>query len=500
MKTSISIIICLFSLFMLSACEKEEIENNSSPETGKSSSTEDLPAILPDGYFEVRFSPGYGSDTRTAVSGKDGRVRHLRYIIYNSAGNYIKEKVVLNTTDTIPYWPLAAIKDTLPKGQYTAVFLANVEKTMFPYTTSGNVTAYQDVLLTYTGNIANARIVIPNAPFTDTSEYYWAKVPFSDSTAQPYVLLQRIISMLNLHRNFVDAQTALNQLVNNIVTQMNYKNILQANVNNILPGLLRNKLTGLVLVGLDGIVNAAAAALLVPVTNELYNILLQQLVNQIGSALTGNANQQGAIAGLGVLLNSWAQNQASTALVTIRNFPRTMDFNLTVKDFYTGDHTFRSELTQGSVQNEKDVLIKGFNGLFDIRKIDILKNGLISGFLVDQTIDGSLLLNGNIDDINDNLQATVATNKRYKADYSFVDIGLKSYTEQTDGPHNLGLSIQLGNIANIDNILNIPLLNPLLNIILTPIKTITVNTSVNLPLLGVDNLTISGSWSAITSY
>ena len=84
------------------------------------------PSDLPDGYFEVTFSAGYGGgDTRTPVTGTDSRVRHLRYVIYKSTGEFVKEKVVLNTTDAAPSWPMAALKDTLPKGQYTAVFLAN---------------------------------------------------------------------------------------------------------------------------------------------------------------------------------------------------------------------------------------------------------------------------------------------------------------------------------------------------------------------------------------
>lgn len=90
---------------------------------------------------------------------------------------------------------------------------------------------------------------------------------------------------------------------------------------------------------------------------------------------------------------------------------------------------------------------------------------------------------------------------RYKADYSFVDLGLKSYTQQTDGNHSLTLSVKLGNIANIDGILGgIPLLGAILGTVLTPIKNITVSVPVNLPLLGVDNLQLSGSWSAVTSY
>lgn len=129
MKTKVIIMMSLFISLFLTGCEKELVEvpgevPGQLPPEGK-------PSDLPDGYFEVTFSAGYGGgDTRTPVTGTDSRVRHLRYVIYKSTGEFVKEKVVLNTTDAAPSWPMAALKDTLPKGQYTAVFLANVENTV----------------------------------------------------------------------------------------------------------------------------------------------------------------------------------------------------------------------------------------------------------------------------------------------------------------------------------------------------------------------------------
>ena len=227
--------------------------------------------------------------------------------------------MVLNTTDAAPSWPMAALKDTLPKGQYTAVFLANVEKTQFPIPVSGGGTNYADVLTNYQTTRANARIVLPGAEFTDTSEFYLANVSFSDTSAQPYVLLQRIISMLNLRRVFVDAQTALNSLTNNIVTQVGYKNIIRTTVQGILPGLLKTamnlgsvgNLVYDVVGGLDAAVNLVVAALVEPVVDTLYAQLLQGLVNQIGLTLSGNATQNGALGALGDLLNPWRGSDAA---------------------------------------------------------------------------------------------------------------------------------------------------------------------------------------------
>lgn len=93
-----------------------------------------------------------------------------------------------------------------------------------------------------------------------------------------------------------------------------------------------------------------------------------------------------------------------------------------------------------------------------------------------------------------------------KSNYSLIDLGLKSYTLQTDGAHSFTLSIQLSNVPNLDGILKgLPILGPILNttinsLIIDPLKTITVSTPLNLPLLGVSNLTLSGGWSTPASY
>lgn len=511
MKTYFSFIIGALLLFF-TACSKDSDELPVAPPEEKPSG--ETPAELPDGYFEVTFSAGDAA-SRAAVTGPDGRVSRLRYLIYDGSGNFVKEKAVItSTTPGVPSWPLVAVKDTLKKGSYTAVFLANVDKGLFPYTPPGGgspVTA--EVLTNYTGAMANARIVLPPAQFGSTTEYYWSKVAFSDTSPTPYILLQRIISLLNVHRNFVDAQTALNQLVNNIVINVGYKNLIRNQVQNILPGLLRGVLDkGIlgntiyaVVGGLDGAVNLLVGTLVEPVTDALYNILLQRLVDQIGMALTGNTNQQGLLAALGVLLNPWADSQAQSAIVTLRNFPKTMDFNLNVQDYFTGDQRFRFDFTSGTIYDEKDVLIRGFHGLFDVIKMNVAKQGIVPGLVFDQIVDGPLLLNGTFIDINDELQATVATNYRYKSNYSFIDLYLNSYTTQTDGPHSLSLSIQLGSVPGIDNLFSgIPLLGPILNLaangLLAPLKNITITVPVNLPLLGIDNLRLSGGWSPVTPY
>lgn len=485
MRDSILFVVGFCFLTLFAGCDKEmdEVIEKEIVDAVPSEVASDIP----DGYFEVVFVPQTGT-TRAAVNGTDGRIRHLRYVVYKSTGEYVKEKIVLKTTDATPSWPLNALKDTLPKGQYTAVFLGNVEKTLFPVPVSGGGTTSSDVLLNYKSNLANARIALPNAEFSDTSEYYWAKVNFSDTSAQPAVLLQRIISVFKLHRNFVDAQTALDLLVNNVLNSVDndeYRTSIKT--------VLTSAVGSVPLIG--ALLTPVVNALLTPVTAALRVVLKDLIVNQIAIALTGNADQNGTLSKLGILLNPWSQNNAGAAIVTIRNFPKTIDFNLAVQSYYTGDQRFRYALySSGGVHNEKDVHIKGLNTTYDVRKINVVGPGLITGVVVDQVID-TWLLTGMFVDVNDPVSTVASANRRYQADYSFVDLKLKSYT----GQNSFTLSVKLGNIANIDGILG-GILGTLGSALLSPIKSLAITVPVKLPLLDISNMEVAGGWSVVTSY
>lgn len=73
-----------------------------------------------------------------------------------------------------------------------------------------------------------------------------------------------------------------------------------------------------------------------------------------------------------------------------------MDLDLNVKDFYMGNYCFWYGFIFifGMINSEKDILIRGFYGLYDVWEIYVVKFGLIFGLLVDDVIDGLLLLNG----------------------------------------------------------------------------------------------------------
>ena len=123
----------------------------------------------------------------------------------------------------------------------------------------------------------------------------------------------------------------------------------------------------------------------------------------------------------------------------------------------------------------------------------------MSGLVVDFVVD-DLLLPGAFIDIKDELhvnEGNTLLNRRFQADYSFLDLKLK----ETDTSETIRLTIRIGNIANIDNIINgLPIVGSILSLILSPVKNIQVSVDLELPILEVGNLELSGSWSEITTY
>lgn len=519
MKTNI-LLYSILTLILLVSCDNRETDDLIDIDKKETPTSNNQ---VPEGHFVVNFvTSTFDIQTKAAVSGPDGRVQHIRYIIYKSTGEYVKEKIVLSPAQGIPTWPLAVVRDTLPKGNYSVVFLGNIEKTLFPYSTSSSSQNYAEVLTNYKGSYSDARIILPPAEFTDRTEYYWANVAFSDTNPNPNILLQRIIGAAKLERVFLDGQDALNQLVNNIVTQIGYKNIIRTTVQGALPGLLRaviGPILGNAVAGLaayvDSLVNPLVTVLVEPLTDLLYNLLLQRLVDQIGIALLGNSDKTALVTYLGVILNPWNNALARNAVVSINNFPKSIDFGLTVKESYTGVQRFQYGFNTEAINKNRYITIKGFNDVYDVRKINVVGVGLISGVVVDQVID-EFLLPGAFVDINDPIQITGSkSNRRYQSQYALAALGLKSYTQQTDGAHRLTLTVKIGDIANIDNILTTtlttalngllsipiigdilrPLVNSLVLSLLSPIKAIEVSVPVNLPLLGIDNLSVSGGWN-----
>jgi hypothetical protein len=504
---------------LFAGCSERELmqpdDNGGKPnETESEDRPNDDPQIaeIPEGYFEVVFTAP--ASTRAPIDGSDSRIQDLKYMVFKSTGEFVKERLIVKPGSGAISWPLPEVRDTLPKGSYKAVFLGNCETTLFPYATQGNAENFADVLSGYEAGYSAARITLPPAEFADNSEYYMANVTFSDASPKPYIELHRIISRVSMHRNLVDAQAALKSLVDNIIEQLKAGNIVENQIRSILPGLIRPILDqGSIYViplgevdfyylvgGLDEAVNLVVDELVAPLADVLYPLLLDPLTSQLGAALTANTDQEGDLLGLvGALVNPWNVSNANAAIVTIDGFPKSIDFDLAVKEYFPDGSNFVSTFPENGLYEQKNVIVNSFSEEFVINEIKIVSGGLISGLVVD-VVDGGLLLNGTFVNIATPLAVDTEANRMYGYNYSFLDLGLESYDIQTDGAQGLTVSTQLGNVAGgLGNVLQGiqglgPIISPILSKILTPLNNLQITLPINVPLLGIDNLSLSGEW------
>lgn len=494
-------ILCI--AFFLGGCDKDDhfLDNEISNEAKENN--------IPEGYFVVNFSSQVNAGKTKSTSEKDDRISHLRYIVYKSTGEFVKERILLAPEDETPTWPMAMVNDTLPVGEYTAIFLGNVEKTLFPYTNSNSETEYSEVFINYQDNINDARIVLPNACFTPTTEYYWARTTFSDQNPYPTIILQRIISSLKVQRNFVDAQDALNMLLANVVAQMGYRDIIRNLLQELLPGFLTDTIRSIPLIGLllelivgglDAVINALLSVLLEPLVDLLYQQLLKELINQLGITLVGNTNEEGLLGFLTDILNPWIEERASCAVVTVNNFPRSIDFDLNVCDTFQDGTMLKIELDDEAGNSGRHFVLKGFDSPYIISEIKIAREGILSGIIINGIID-DFLLSGAFININDPLHLEIGhtdLNRRYQVNYSLLNLRIEDAGVSNN---SCMLNVKLGDIANIDNIISsIPLLGPLVSAILSPVKNIEIKLNLDLPLLELGNINAEGGLGPILNY
>lgn len=502
MKTFRYYLIILAFALLGTGCAKNDDnlpEGNADPAT-------DPAGLVQDGYFVARFDMGGGTRAKDPTTGPDTRVQHIRYLIFKETGEFVKERELLKPTDGTPEWPFnTTLTDTLPEGNYQAVFLGNVDASLFTGVTDSLAHGYG------TG-YANTRIELPNTGLTPATEYYMGKAQFSDGEPAPEIWLQRIIGGAQLHRNSIDAQDALNTLVDNIFAEIDYRDIIQQQLNAIITTELTEALGGLgdmigvlnqAAFSLLGGVDAVVGALVQPIADAVLEPLVSLLVDQLGAILAGNTDEGSLLEALGIIFNPWAWGEAGTVIATINNFPRQIDLDLNVTSIYNGLQKFAFAFEPYELLDERDVFIRGFSQgsetPWDIRELDVVKYGLVSGLVVDVIAD-DLLLPGSLVDINDPVSVPVLPNIRFRNNYSLLDIGLKDYTVQEDGEHGLSLSIRLGDIANLSNIVSESLgilgavVGWLLDPVLSLIEDVTIAVPVNVPLLGIENLSVSGGW------
>ena len=196
-------------LLAVCACGKENLNTTADGDNGGAATA------LPEGTFVVDYSVSDGETSRAFEGGLNAnqRISSLLYLLYDSEGRLVKEREIPGIgTDT--KWPLTrenmsweqreALKDTLNVGStYTAVFLANVNRTLFGETQTTELLQNKD-------NLMEAVLYLPQTPFTDSNMYYLCKEKLEytqpedasdDSRNNPLskkIILRRLVSRMDI--------------------------------------------------------------------------------------------------------------------------------------------------------------------------------------------------------------------------------------------------------------------------------------------------------------
>ncbi len=176
--------------------------------------TDSIPE-LPGGQFVVDYSVG---ETASRAFGEhlqaNQRISSLTYLLYDGDALVTKREIPAINTKTV--WPLKretmtweqreALKDTLTAGvTYTAVFVANEDKTLF----EKNLVEADTTYLTGEDKLSTVALQLPSVPFQDNSMFYLAKETIDAKDTEKLdrhnplnkpVTLQRIVSRTDIRR------------------------------------------------------------------------------------------------------------------------------------------------------------------------------------------------------------------------------------------------------------------------------------------------------------
>ena len=207
-------------LLAASACVDEQYTNV--PVDGAADSA------LAEGTFVVDYAVSDEEDSR-AVIGEgleaNERIRSLLYLLYDSENMLVKERVIPNINEETT-WPLLratmtweqreALKDTLDaNSSYTAVFIANTDKTLFGDT--------QTEVLAGKENLSTLVLKLPQTPFADNNMYYFWSGAISyekpgdaisddsrDNPVSENIVLRRLVSRIDMERKEITDEVIKN--------------------------------------------------------------------------------------------------------------------------------------------------------------------------------------------------------------------------------------------------------------------------------------------------
>lgn len=213
MKRSIILNYLGASLLLLAASACVDEQYTSIPVDGATDSA------LAEGTFVVNYAVSDGEDSRAVIGDElaaNERIRSLLYLLYDSENMLVKERVIPDINEETT-WPLQratmtweqreALKDTLDvNSSYTAVFIANADKTLFGDTQTDEVLAGKE-------NLSNLVLKLPQTPFADNNMYYFWSGAISyekpddaisedsrDNPVSENIVLRRLVSRIDMEQ------------------------------------------------------------------------------------------------------------------------------------------------------------------------------------------------------------------------------------------------------------------------------------------------------------
>ena len=533
-------------VMMFSGCSQDELltEESVKEETGE---------LNADGTFTATFIPSmYEPMTRAQVKGSSTAVQSLKYLIYkdNGAGQYFyyTERDVFGADATVGsseshQWPYAGkIQVDLPGGNYKVAFVGNANPKLFGEGCNE--------LLSYTadesGKWEDVRLNMPNIPFSDNNMFYMDAVEVSAKNPVAQVWLERKVCKAQLWRETVasDNGQILTLLLENVLDHLNADDPVTGLIGGQVGKALKRVFDGLlVLPGHEGLVPALEEILLEPLLTGLTEAVRPVVVEKLAPLLDETLKMNSKDALLQQLTNPWAIAEHG-AVVTFTHVPNALDLDGKVKDFYPEGTKYKYDLEQDGNFRYIDV-----TGLADaetewiIGRVDILKKGLVGGLVVDQTIDSEWILDGSLIDTNtEGLTYTFWPNYKYKSVYGLATLNVDESVYSGDGTENLTVEINIGEIANIDDILrgiingetsnddkpsdglsglvggliggllgtvgsilsgllDLVGLNDLINALVDALTEVPIKITlpINVNALGVDTLKVTGTWGEVTT-
>ena len=440
----------------------------------------------PEGYFIATFTSGlYSPISRTPIDGLSSRVQSLRYIIYKKDQNGVyqyytgtdrNDEYLFGENGTISApidWPYTPLSVTLENGEYKVVFLGNMNEKQFVNGEAQNA----PIVTNYKGTYTDARINLPTVKgfyekaITEGSSdkesnfFYWDTVEVSTSNPNAEVLLQRIVSKFEMSRETLASEngsTARNAVLNSV--SENLIDYLQTE--QVLTELIQGELSEVTKPLFKELhINYLDKMLISPLLNAVANsidktMLLQALIPQIDGIL--KMNEGNNLLDLNELLNPWGSN-AKYAIVGFNKFTKAVNFDNKPVEFYEATPEsvpcFAYPMTLGSedVGSKTYLEMYGLNGEWDIKRIDATDGtySLIAGQVIDQTVDG-WILPGCLHDADANLKYNFGANKPYHAVYSAAALNVypKDPELSNEQMGNLSITLDLGKILNLEDILN----------------------------------------------